>query len=59
MLKDIPQLDGGNDDSESEQVSELEIVKESLDKYISCLDPKTLRNQPAKEVSDSKELSAT
>ena len=31
MLKDIPQLDGGNDDSESEQVSELEIVKESLD----------------------------
>ena len=31
LHKDIPLLDGGNDGSESEQVSELEIVKESLD----------------------------
>ena len=53
----IPQLDGEIDDDQSKQVSELselEIVKEILEKYILSLDPKTLKNQPVKEVSKLK-----
>ena len=46
MHKDVTQLDGGNDDSQSKVISELEIFKESLDAYISWLNPKKLRNQP-------------
>ena len=38
----------------SDQVSELEKIKETLDYYITILDPETLKNQPAKEISDLK-----
>ena len=60
----LPQLDGKEDRNEtdedddeeyqSEQVSEIEIVKGALDKYILSLDPETLKNQPVKEISDLK-----
>ena len=43
-----------DEEHQSEQVSEIEIVKGALDKYIKSLDPKTLKNQSVKEISDLK-----
>ena len=41
-------------EKKSDQVSELDKIKEPLDYHITTLDPDTLKNQAAKEISDLK-----